>query len=101
MKKVLRNTVLLGLVALFAFSVLACTTHEHIVGTGASTGFTESTKQWYLLWGLIPLNSVDTKAMSGGSENYKIVTQTSIVDAILSGFGSAVSLQVRTVQVIK
>jgi hypothetical protein len=76
-------------------------THEHIVGTGAATGYTESAKQWYLLWGLVPLNKVDTKAMSGGAENYKIVTQSTIVDAILGSIGSFASLSVRTVQVIK
>ena len=101
MAKAVRNVILLGLIAVLAFSMVGCMTHEHIVGTGAATGYTESAKQWYLLWGLVPLNKVDTKAMSGGAENYKIVTQSTIIDAILSGIGGVATLQVRTVQVIK
>lgn len=100
MRTILRKTVLLSVVAVFAFSMIACVTHEHIVGTGASTGFTESTKQWYLIGGLIPLNNVDTKAMSGGTENYKIETQTTIIDAVISSLTGGL-LFPRTVRVIK
>ena len=99
MKKAMRNTVLLGLVAVFAFSMLGCITHEHIVGTGAATGYTESAKQWYIV-GLLPLNNVDTKAMSGNAENYKIVTQTSIIDGIITSLTGGL-LVPRTVRVIK
>jgi len=38
--------------------------------------------------------------MSGGAENYKIVTQTTIVDAILGSLTGG-ALQARTVRVIK
>jgi len=99
MARLARNIVLVGIIAVFAFSMASCMTHEHVVGTGAATGYTESAKQWYLI-GLVPLNSVDTKAMSGGAENYKIVTQTTIVDAILGGLTGG-ALQARTVRVIK
>jgi hypothetical protein len=100
MVKALKSTVLILLIAVMAFSFVGCLTHEHIVGTGAQTGYTESAKQWYLAFGLIPLNTVDTKAMSGDSENYKIVTQMGVIDAIISGITSGI-LGARTVQVIK
>ena len=80
--------------------VTSCMTHEHIVGTGAATGYTESAKQWYLLWGAMPLNHVDTKAMSGGAENYKIITTSSLVDLIISGLTAGIIFP-RTVRVIK
>lgn len=99
MARTMKNIVLLGVVAIFAFVMVGCLTHEHIVGTGAATGYTESAKQFYII-GLVPLNSVDTKAMSGGAENYKIVTRTSIIDAIISGITGGV-LQARTVEVVK
>ena len=101
MARTMRNVVLIGLVAAFAFVMVGCMTHEHVVGTGAMTGYTESAKQWYIAWGLVPLNNVDTKSMSGGAENYKIVTKTSVIDAIINSVGSSVSIQVRTVQVVK
>ncbi|MCK4516271.1 MAG: hypothetical protein KAU31_13500 [Spirochaetaceae bacterium] len=102
MKQVLKKATAIGILAVLAMTMLVgCMTHEHIVGTGAATGYTESTKQWYLLWGMVPLNSVDTKALSGAAQNYKIVTETSLVDAVLSGLGFIVSVRVRTVKVIK
>jgi hypothetical protein len=101
MNKQLRKAITIGVLVVFAMSlIVGCTTHEHIVGSGAATGYTESAKQWYLLWGLLPINNVDTKAMSGGAENYKIVTQTSIIDALISGLTGGI-LTPRTVRVIK
>ena len=101
MKRVLTKATMIGVLVVFAMSILVgCVTHEHIVGTGAATGYTESAKQWYLIGGLIPLNNVDTKAMSGDSQNYKIITQTSIIDALISGVTSGL-IVARTVKVVK
>jgi hypothetical protein len=101
MKRVLSKATMVTVLAVFAMSLLVgCMTHEHIVGTGAATGYTESAKQWYLIGGLIPLNDVDTKAMSGDSQNYKIVTQTTIIDALITGVTSGL-IAARTVKVIK
>lgn len=100
MARTMRNVVLIGLVAAFAFVMVGCMTHEHVVGTGAATGYTESAKQFYIIGGLVPLNNVDTKAMSGGAENYKIVTKTSVIDALISSVTVGL-LQARTVQVVK
>jgi len=97
----LKRATAIGVLAVLALVMLVgCMTHEHIVGTGAATGYTESAKQWYLLGGLIPLNNVDTKAMSGDAQNYKIVTQTTIIDAII-GTLTLELLVPRTVKVIK
>ena len=101
MKQVLKKATAIGILAVLAMTMLVgCMTHEHIVGTGAATGYTESAKQWYLLGGLLSLNPVDTKAMSGAAQNYKIITQTTVIDAVISGltFGLLVP---RTVKVIK
>ncbi|MFP4377311.1 MAG: Bor/Iss family lipoprotein [Spirochaetales bacterium] len=100
MAKALKSTVLVVLIAIMAFSFVGCLTNEHIVGTGAQTGYTESAKQWYLIYGLVPLNTVDTKAMSGGSENYKIVTQMGVLDAIVNVLTGGI-VSARTVEVVK
>jgi hypothetical protein len=101
MKQRLRQAVMIGVLTVFVMSLLVgCTTHEHIVGTGAATGYTESAKQWYLLWGLMAINDVNTNVLSGGAENYKIITQTSIIDALITSLTGGI-LSVRTVKVIK
>ncbi len=101
MKQFVKRAVSVGVLAVFAMTMLAgCFTHEHIVGTGAATGYTESAKQWYLLWGAMSVNNVDTKAMSGAAQNYKIITQSSIVDMVISGLTAGI-LAPRTMKVIK
>ena len=42
MARTMRSLVLIGLVATFALVMVGCMTHEHVVGTGAATGYTES-----------------------------------------------------------
>ncbi|MEE8441704.1 MAG: hypothetical protein V3S41_08290 [Spirochaetia bacterium] len=101
MKQVLKKATAIGILAVLAMTMLAgCYTNEHIVGTGAATGYTESAKQWYLLYGLLALNNVDTKAMSGAAQNYKIITQSSVVDMVITGLTFGL-LSPRTVKVIK
>lgn len=101
MTRVLRNGAVIILVAAFAFVMVGCTTHEHVVGRGSTTGYTESARQWYIGWGLVSLNDVDTRAMAGGAQDYKIVTKTSLVDAIINSVAGVASIQARTVQVVK
>ena len=69
--------------------IVGCSTHVHTVGAGPQTGLTETARQYYLLYGLIPLNTVDTIEMAGGVDNYEIQTQTGPVD-IGIGLASAV-----------
>lgn len=101
MKQILKKATAIGILAVLAMTMLVgCMTHEHIVGTGAATGYTESAKQWYLIGGLMALNNVDTKAMSGAAQNYKIITQTTIIDAVIGSLTLGL-LVPRTVKVIK
>lgn len=101
MTRILKKATAISVLLVLALTMLVgCMTHEHIVGTGAATGYTESAKQWYLIGGLLPLNNVDTKAMSGAAQNYKIITQTTIIDAVISSLTGGL-LVPRTVKVIK
>lgn len=72
-----------ALLCVFSLSASGCLTHRHIVGSGASTGQSETAKDWYLLWGLVRLNTVDTKAMAGSASNYTIDTQESFIDGLI------------------
>ena len=65
---------------------IGCATHLHTVGIGPQTGVTQVSRQYYLIFGLVPINSVDTKELVGidlnGNpiENYEIKTQRTGVD---------------------
>ena len=64
--------------------LIGCSTHIHTVGTGPQTGVKNTARQYYLLYGLIPLNSVDTDGMAGSVANYEIQTQVGPMDALIN-----------------
>lgn len=71
--------------------LIGCSTHVHTVGTGPQTGVSNTARQYYLLYGLIPLNSVDTGTMAGGAANYEIQTQVGPMDVVIN-VASAVAI---------
>jgi len=61
----------------------------HTVGTGGNGNckspaqFDTKKKQWYIFWGLLPLNNVDSKVLAGDSKNYTVRTTTSFGDGLI------------------
>ena len=72
---------------------IGCSTHVHTVGTGPETGMTKVARQYYLLWGLIPLNTVDTNQMAASmkTDNYEIQSQVALIDGAIN-FASMVTI---------
>ena len=62
--------------------LVGCSTNIHTVGAGPQTGMSNVARQYYLLYGLIPVNTVDTNEMAKSiqAENYEIKTQVGPVD---------------------
>jgi hypothetical protein len=86
----------------------SCNATMHTVGTGGSgdckspSSYDAKKKQWYLLFGLVPLNNVDSKVLAGGAQNYTIRTTTSFGDYLISIPGSyLLGLKTQTVRVSK
>lgn len=78
-----------------------CFTMRHTVGNGGS-GATETTeRQWFALWGLIPLGDVDGGEMAGNAQDYTIQTQWSVIDIVINIFTSFVSVYSQTVTVTR
>lgn len=82
--------------------VMGCASHTHTIGYGPDPDFPRMTsqRQWYLLYGLIPINEVDSQAMAEGRRNYEITTQVTVLDWIFSGFLSFATITSRTVIVV-
>mgnify|MGYP001037844099 CR=1 FL=1 len=98
MKNILKSTILF---LCLAFTVSSCFTNTHIIGDGAQTGVKVEKKQWYALWGLVPIGTEpDTKAMAG-KDDYTITTTHTFIDQLISAFTSIVTISVKTVQVQK
>ena len=96
MKKVL---VLILIVA--SMVMIGCSTHVHTVGAGSQAGQVETATQWYALFGLVPLNNVDTQAMAAGAVDYEILTQTTVVVFVVGIPASWITVSRRTVTVTK
>jgi hypothetical protein len=82
-------------------AMTGCLSHTHVVGDGAQTGQTEMKRQWYILFGLVPLNEVDSQAMAGDADDYTIKTTQSFIDGVIGIFTGIVTIQPRTVKVEK
>ena len=79
--------------------MVGCAAHTHMVGNGAQGNEVSQQRQWYVLFGLVPINNVDTHQMSQGAADYTIKTEQSALDVIINIFTSAVSVTSRTVTV--
>ena len=97
----LKKSIAILILIAFVFSVTGCYTNIHKVGNGPQGNEVIAQKQWYALWGLIPLGNVDTNAMAGGAANYEIVTTHSFIDIIIGCFTGMVTVYPKTVQVTK
>ena len=106
------NNKLITITLIISMLFISCATHVHTVGYGPQAGTKVTSRQFYLLNGLVPLNSVDTSEMAGIDSNgnyitdYEIKTQTGPIDILLAfGLGlftygiGPVIIQSRTVTV--
>lgn len=82
-------------------SVIGCASHLHKVGDGAQGTEVATARQWYILWGLVPINDVDTNAMAGDATDYNIVTEITVLDFILNIFTGSITVNSRSVTVEK
>ena len=81
--------------------LIGCAAHVHKVGHGAQGNDIMMERQWYVLYGLVPINEVDTNAMAGEATDYEIMTQYTGLDVIINIFTGVISVNSRTVIVRK
>jgi len=79
--------------------IVGCAVHVHTVGKGPQKFQKQETRQWYILWGLVPLNEVDTNALAGGAADYEIRTEQCALDIIMNIFTGYITVVSRTVTV--
>ena len=91
---------LTAVLLLLAFTA-GCYVHTHTIGSGAAGMDTVKARQWYALWGLVPINQIDTKAMSASATDYNIRTEHSFIDVVIGFFTGWVTVYPKTVTVTK
>ena len=72
---------------------------NHVVGDGSKSGVKESARQWFVLWGLVPLSKVNSKEMAKGAKDYTVKTEMSVIDVVIGIFTSIVTIVPMTVEV--
>jgi hypothetical protein len=97
----LRKLASVAILALVVMMLVGCAAHTHIVGTGPAGSDVVVKRQWYAIWGLVPINQVDSGAMAAGATNYSIHTEASFLDVIINIFTQYVTITSRTVTVTK
>jgi len=83
---------LAALVCALTLSVTTgCYSMHHTVGNGAQGQGEVSKRQWYILWGLVPLTDTDSQELAGDAADYTVTTEQSFVDVIINLFTSWLS----------
>ena len=73
--------------------------HTHVVGVGSTGMGNESMRQYYLFFGLLPLNEVNVQRQTGDFTGYEIYSEYGFVDMLLSPLLIFVTATSRTVTV--
>lgn len=94
MKKVTAMLLMTSLVLI----LVGCSAHIHKIGQGAQGNNVIEERQWYILWGIVPLNDIRTDQMTSAAD-YTIKTEQSVLDVIINIFTGAVTVYSRTVTV--
>lgn len=94
-----KKLITLFIISIFLFT--GCFTMTHKVGNGAQGTTTSEERQWYILFGLVPINHVDSQSMAGGATDYTVETQAAPLDIVIGIVTSIVSVQPMTVKVTK
>ena len=90
-------------ILLFATMIVmsGCFTNIHKVGNGPQGNEVLKQRQWYVLWGLVPINEVYTETMAAGATDYEVKTSHEFIDVVIGVFTQWVSVLPKTVQVTK
>jgi hypothetical protein len=76
-----------------------CVSHWHPVGLGATGTGEQTARQYYLFFGLVPLNTVESQRLANELTSYTIETRFGFVDLLLSPLLLPVTMTTRTVTV--
>jgi hypothetical protein len=96
--KTLRN---IALASALALPMTSCYTFHHQVGDGGTGASEETERQWFILWGLVELNSVDSQEMAGGATDYTATTEWTPLDILINIFTGYITVYSRTYTVTK
>ena len=96
-----RALLLVFLVVLAALPLGGCHVHQHRVGGGPVGAGEDSMRQYYLLFGLVSLNEVDSQRLTRDLTSYEITTEFAWTDMFLLPLLLPLTVTTRTVTVAR
>jgi len=82
----------------------ACFTFTHTVGRGPVNPqqpvLVQKTR-WFALYGIVPISPFDSNELAGTARDYRVTTQFTFVDCVISMFTSLATFYCQTVTVEK
>lgn len=97
----MKRAVSLAAALALVLTLSGCFSLSHQVGRGAQGGSETEKRQWYALWGLVPLGEIDSQRMAGGATDYTVESEQTIVDILLNLITGIVTINSQTVTVLK
>jgi hypothetical protein len=85
--------------ALTAVAAGGCVSHTHTVGLGATGADAKVARQFYLFFGLVQVNEVDTQRMAPDLTSYTVDTRFGFVDVLFAPLLLPLTMTSRTVTV--
>lgn len=92
---------IISLAIISAFLLTSCYTINHKVGQGAQGNTKVTERQWFVLWGLVPINNVDSQQLAGGATDYTVTTEMTFVDIVIGAFTGLITVAPMSVHVTK
>jgi hypothetical protein len=93
------TTVRTALAVALSFAASGCISHQHVVGLGPTGTGSTSERQYYVLFGLLQVNEVDTQRFAPELTSYAIDTRFSFTDLLLTTLLLPLTVTTRTVTV--
>ena len=78
-----------------------CYTMNHKVGNGAQGSSVVEKRQWYVLFGLVPLEEISSHVMANGAKDYDVKTEWTPLDILMNIVTGWLSFYSRTITVTK
>lgn len=82
-----------------SFAATGCVSHQHVVGLGPTGTGSVSARQYYVLFGLLQVNEVDTQRFAPELTSYAIDTRFSLTDLVLTTLLLPLTVTTRTITV--
>lgn len=96
-----RAALVLVLFALLVPMLAGCVVHRHRLGNGPAGAGEQTLRQYYIFFGWLRLNDVDTQRVTADLSSYAIETEFSLVDILLAPILLPLTMTSRTITVYR